>query len=307
MPSLAIRIMPLALTLRGSKKQFSTAEATLARVAELRLRPRSWAPPRRLSRRVDITVRTVGGWPVYEVTPRRAPVLARALYLHGGAYVFEIAAQHWSLVADLAVSSGTRFTVPIFPLAPADTAARIVPAATDLAAARIGEVGAENTTILGDSAGGGMALAVAMRLRDERRGTPKLVLISPWLDISGSDPQLAVIAPRDPWLAVPGSRAAGRLYRGDVAVDDPMVSPINGSLAGLGPITLLSGTRDIVNADAVRLVRLAAASGHPLDYHEAPEMLHVYPLLPIPEAREARRVITRAIVKTDTAQGRDQA
>jgi len=291
--------MPLALKLRGSKKQFSTAEATLARVAELQLRPRSWAPPGRLSRRVDITVRTVGGWPVYEVAPRGAPVRRRALYLHGGAYVFEIAAQHWSLIADLAVSSGACFTVPIFPLAPADTAARIVPAVAELAAALISGVGADNTTIMGDSAGGGMSLAVAMRLRDEKRGSPRLVLISPWLDISGTDPQLAVIAPRDPWLAVPGTHAAGRLYRGELAEDDPTVSPINGSLAGLGPITLLSGTRDIVNADASRLVRLAAESGHPLDYHEAPEMLHVYPLLPIPEAREARRVITDALRRVD--------
>ncbi len=303
MQSLASRFMPLALTLRGSKKQFNTAEATLARVAQLRVRPRSWAPPRRLSRRVDITVRTVGGWPVYEVAPRGAPVSRRALYLHGGAYVFEIAAQHWSLIADLSISSGARFTVPIFPLAPADTAARIVPAATELAAALIDEVGAENTTLVGDSAGGGMGLAVAMRLRDENRGAPRLILISPWLDINGTDPQLAVIAPRDPWLAVPGTHAAGRLYRGELAEDDTLVSPINGSLAGLGAITLFSGTRDIVNADASRLVRLAAASGHPLDYHEAPEMLHVYPLLPIPEAREARRVITAAMLKVKPSDG----
>lgn len=304
MPSIASRFMPLALTLRGSKKQFSTAEATLARVDQLRRRPRSWAPPRRLSRRVEITVRTVCGWPVYEVAPRGAAGSRRALYLHGGAYVFEIAAQHWALIADLAVSSGARFTVPIFPLAPAGTAATIVPAATELAAALIDEVGAENTTIVGDSAGGGMGLAVAMRLRDQGRAAPRLVLISPWLDISGTDPQLAVIAPRDPWLAVPGTHAAGRLYRGELAEDDLMVSPINGSLAGLGPITLLSGTRDIVNADAARLVRLAAASGHPLDYHEAPEMLHVYPLLPIPEAREARRVITEAMLTVKPSPGR---
>jgi len=62
---------------------------------------------------------------------------------------------------------------------------------------------------------------------------------------------------------------------------------------------VLSGTRDIVYADASRLLRLAAASGRPLDYHEAHEKLHVYPLLPIPEAREARRVITDAMLRVE--------
>jgi len=289
--------MPLALTLRGSKKQFSTAEATLARVEELRVRPAAWGPPRRLARRVDISVSTVDGQAVYRVSPRGVAAPRRALYLHGGAYVFQIAAQHWSLIADLAVSARVVFTVPIFPLAPDGVAEEIVPAMTELASALIDEVGEGGTTIMGDSAGGGMALAVAMRLRDLRLGAPRLVLISPWLDISGTDPQLAVIAPTDPWLAVPGSKAAGRLYRGALPEDDPMVSPINGDLSALGPTTMLSGTRDIVNADAARLVKLAPQVGLRLDYHEAPGMLHVYPLLPIPEARAARQIIRDAMVR----------
>lgn len=74
-----------------------------------------------------------------------------------------------------------------------------------------------------------------------------------------------------------------------------MVSPINGSLAGLGPITMFCGTRDILLADAERLVALAAASGHPLDYHQAEGMLHVYPILPMPEGDAARRLIVQAL------------
>lgn len=297
MPSLLTAAMPMIMTLRGSKRQFESAERTLARMAELQVRPKRFAPPRGLDRRVRISVGSVSGWPVYEVSPRDSPPPRRALYLHGGCYVFEISAQHWHMIADLATSTGSRFTVPIFPLAPLATADTIVPTAADIAATLIADVGGDATTVLGDSAGGGMALAVAMQLRDRGLPAPRVILISPWLDISGTDPQLAVIAPRDPWLAVPGSRAAGAVYRGDVAEDDPMVSPINGDLRNLGPVTMLSGTRDILNADARRLVRLAAAQNVPLEYHEAPEMIHVFPLLPIPEAKRARRIIRDSMLR----------
>lgn len=296
MQSLASRLMPLVMTLRGSKRRYSSADATLAHMAKMAASPASGRPPEALRKRVDITTTAVAGWQVYMVSPKSGGTDRRGLYLHGGSYVYEIQPQHWTLVADLVESTGIRMTVPLFPLAPIETASTIVPAAADLAAALVAEVGEDNVSILGDSAGGGMALAVAMLLRD--RGLPPLrstVLISPWLDISGTDPQLAVIAPRDPWLAVPGSRAAGAVYRGTVAEDDPLVSPINGSLAGLGPITMFSGTRDILNADAHRLVGLAARTGVTLDFFEVPGMLHVYPLLPIPEARPARAAMRAAI------------
>lgn len=298
MQSLASRLLPLAITLRGSKRRFSSAELTRRQIARLQLNPARFTPPQHLFRGLDVTVRTTSGWPVYEITPRGTDSRRRALYLHGGSYVYEIVPQHWKLIADLARSTDTRFIVPIYPLAPSATASTIVPAVADLVEGLIGDVGVDGTSIVGDSAGGGMALAVAMQLRD--RGVPGLhatVLISPWLDISGTDPALAVVAPRDPWLAIPGSHAAGEIYRGELSESDPMVSPIHGDLAGLGPVTMFSGTRDILNADARRFVLLAGAAGLNVEYHEQPEMIHVYPLLPIPEAKTARAAIRAAITR----------
>ncbi len=141
-----------------------------------------------------------------------------------------------------------------------------------------------------------MALAAAMVLRD--RGHPPLhrvVLSAPWLDISGTAPRLAELDPSDPWLAVPGTRAAGALYRGELTVDDPLVSPLFGSLDGLGPVTLFCGTRDILLADTERFIPLAEAAGLPLDAHIGEGMIHNYPLLPIPEGRAARILIADAL------------
>ncbi|MES2170883.1 MAG: alpha/beta hydrolase [Actinomycetota bacterium] len=296
MQSFLSRLMPLVITIRGGKRRYRSAEATLAHITRLAAHPVNSAPPGSLARSVDVTRMKIAGWHVYVVSPRGAATAKRGLYLHGGSYVYEIAPQHWTLVADLVASAGIAITVPIFPLAPVETAATMVPKAADLAQTLVAEVGADNVMLLGDSAGGGMALAVSMLMRD--RGVAPLqgaILIAPWLDISGSDPELTRLDARDPWLAVPGSVAAGDLYRGELPNTDPLVSPINGSLDGLGPLTVFSGTRDILNADAHRLNEKATAAGHPLDFHEVPEMIHNYPLLPIPEARAARDVMRRAI------------
>ncbi|WP_406428694.1 alpha/beta hydrolase fold domain-containing protein [Streptomyces sp. NBC_00147] len=298
MPSLISRAMPTVVRLRGAKKVFSSAEAVRKQALARSLRPTGYAPPPGLERTVDLAVRRVAGWPVYDVTPHGTRDSGRrAIYLHGGAYINEIAPQHWKLIAQVAVETGTRVTVPIYPLAPLATAAEVVPAVTDLAAEILGEGAHTALSLIGDSAGGGMALAVAVHLRDRGQPAPaRTILISPWLDISLTDPRITLLEDRDPWLAVPGARYAGDLYRGALPIDHPHVSPLLADLTGLNPITLFSGTHDILNADARRLAARATATGVELDFHEAPEMLHVYPLLPIPEGRAARAALCAALL-----------
>lgn len=296
MASFLSRLASLVITLRGSKWRFSSAERTLRQIERLQAHPASFAPPPSIARRVDLERRDVDGWPVFTVRPKNARPTGHVVYLHGGCYVFEIDPIHWGLIAKLAVEAHVTVVVPIMPLAPRGVASSVVPRVADLVEALVADAAVSHVSIVGDSSGGGMALATAQVLRD--RGVPRLhgtVLISPWLDISGTDPRLAEIAPRDPWLAVPGTRAAGALYQAELAVDDPLVSPIHGSLIGLGHITMFSGTRDILNADAARLVARAEAEDVPLDYHEGEGMIHNYPILPMPEGDAARALIVAAI------------
>jgi len=290
------KLAPLVIALRGSKRMFRSQKRTLAKVAHLQEHPDSFEPPAALSRSHRVIRSDVAEWAVYTVTVKGAAPTGRALYLHGGCYVFEIDPVHWALIGKLATEAGVAVIVPIMPLAPTGTASVVVAAVADLAASLIAEVGADNVSVIGDSSGGGMTLAVAMELRDRHLGPlHATVLIAPWLDISGTDPQLAVIDPTDPWLAVPGTHAAGLLYRAELAEDDWRVSPIHGSLSGLGPITMFSGTRDILHADASRFVPITAAAGVALDYHVGADMIHNYPILPMPEGDTARKVIVEAI------------
>lgn len=301
-PSLLSTLVPPVIRALGSKREFSSAERTVRRAEAHRLRPEPFAPPKGLDRSMRVSVRREGGWPVYTVGPKpgrqHGATHRRALYVHGGAWVHEISPFHWRLVADLARRTDTEITVPIYPLAPAGTASEVVPAIADLVDADIAAVGADKVVLLGDSAGGTIALAAAMLLQTRGRPNPRdLVLIAPVIDLSFTDPVIYEIEPRDPWLNVPGPRAAAELWRGTLPIADPLVSPVHGSLAGLGRITLFSGTRDITHADARTLVRKAKAEGHPLDFQQAANMLHVYPLLPIPEGAVAREAIRQVLAR----------
>lgn len=290
--SLAARMMPLVITLRGTKRVFSSAERTIASAEEERAHPKPTDPPQSLGKRVDIRFDD-GDWPVYTVTGRTRSD-RKVLYVHGGAWIHAITNFHWRLIAELAERTGAEITVPLYPLAPGGTASIAIPRMTEIAASLVDAAGEPHTTLIGDSAGGTIVLAVAQQLRD-RGMRPAVVLIAPALDLTFTDPRIAEIAPHDPWLALPGVHAVVKLWAAERDIRDPMVSPMFGGLQGLGPITLFTGLRDIANADARALVRKAAEEGVAIEVTEKAGMLHDYPLLPIPEARLAREAIARVI------------
>jgi acetyl esterase/lipase len=149
--------------------------------------------------------------------------------------------------------------------------------------------------LAGDSAGGQIALSVAQRLRDEGVSLSATVLISPALDLSWSNPRIPDVQPTDPWLGVPGARILADLWRGGLDIDDPIVSPLFGEFAGLAPLTIFSGSRDILNPDAHLLVAKAKDAGVRVDFTEVPGELHVYPLLPTKVGADARRAIVAAL------------
>ncbi|MEV6950554.1 alpha/beta hydrolase [Streptomyces sp. NPDC051183] len=238
----------------------------------------------------------VGAWPVYDASPRGAEPTAQVLYVHGGGYINELVRPHWSMIRTLVSEARARVVVPAYILAPRGTADRTVPVAADLLSGLIASGGAGGTVLIGDSAGAGLALAAAQRLRDRTGAQPtRIVLISPWLDVTMSHPDQAAIEPVDPVLARPGLREAGRLYAGNLAADDPQVSPLHGSFAGLAPLTVFAGSRDVLVTDSRELLRRARAAGAEVDFHEEPGLPHVYPLLPVPEGRAARERIVALV------------
>ena len=290
MPSLRARFVNLALPLLGIKRFFSEPDKLEDRIAALRRKP-TIMPRASLHKRFDIVEDDNRGYKVVTMTPRgvdaaRAPHL---LYLHGGGYVMDIAAVHWDSIARLCRDLGASATVPLYPLAPEHTATEVLDAMRALYDDVAAKHGAEKVTVMGDSAGGGMALALAQMIRADGGELPaSLVQFSPWLDASADVPEQRDIEVQDRMLAVSGLEACGTMYRGELAPDDRKVSPLFGPLEGLPPMAIFSGTSDILVFDGRRLDEKLTELGSRLHvYREYPGMFHVWMLLPVPEGWQA--------------------
>jgi epsilon-lactone hydrolase len=300
--SLRSRVVAALVPLDRGSRYVRDVDALRAHVAP-GAKAASPAPPAWMRRGVRIARGEVAGVPCYRLSPRREdgagtrgadrahggaagpPAGADVLYLHGGAYVGEISVHHWRFLARLVRASGATIAVPIYALAPKAVASETVPQAAGVQRALAAPV------VMGDSAGAGLALAVSQALRAQGRDGPQqLVLLSPWVDATMTTPGITAVAPRDPLLGVEAVALAGVLYAGGDDPAGPLASPINGDLAGLGHVTILIGTRDVLLPDARRLRDGLRAAGTAVTYVEEPDMLHDWMLLPIPEAA---RVIDR--------------
>ena len=281
----------VALVLRATRRRtWADAEQARRRIAAPK---REAPPPRRLGRRHRLAERVVDGFRVWTVHPR-TPSGVAAVYVHGGAYVAGIAPQHWTLVDALA-EAGVRVEVPLYGLAPPHTHRGARPFLRRVWAELADATDAE-LVLAGDSAGGGLALGLAQELvADGGRRPDRLVLLSPWLDLTLSHPRLPEFEAVDPWLARPGLLEAAREWAGGDDPTIPALSPGNGPLAGLPPTSVLVGGREIGYPDAVDLAEAAAAAGVEVDLTVAEGAVHVYPLVPAPEGAEGRRAVVAAV------------
>ncbi len=279
------------------KKKMASTAIIRDQVRRLALRPASYAPTS-LGRDVRVDLTGWAGWPVYETSPSSGASRNRVLFLHGGGFINEIVPAHWRFVAHLTRTARVRCIVPIYPVAPRGTAGEIIPALGGLLRKVIEEAGSEKVTVVGNSAGAGMALAVAQWLRDAGHRQPSdLVLISPALDASVSRPEQVEIATRDPMNDIPGMREVARLYAGELDVTHPWVSPLNGDLHGLAPIAAFAGTHDLLFPDSVALAAKARSSGVPVELHLRQGQPHNYAGMPTPEGREARESILHVLAR----------
>lgn len=218
------------------------------------------------------------------------------LYLHGGAYVQSFLIFHWWFIAMLVKKLNCTVTAPDYPLAPKHTYKESFDMLRELYARLLTTTDSGNIIFMGDSSGGGFALAMAQQLRSIQSAQPaQIILLSPWLDITLSNPLIEKVDAIDLFLGIEALREVGKLYAGDTSADHYLLSPINGPLKGLGKISVFIGTRDILLADARKLASLAASRGIAINYHEYIGMIHVWMFLNFPESRQARRQIVDLI------------
>jgi monoterpene epsilon-lactone hydrolase len=227
---------------------------------------------------VDQNPTTIGGVNAIEVTIRGADAANVILYFHGGVYVIGSAATSVPLVSDLARRSGAKAVTLDYRLAPEHP----YPAAVeDAQAAYVAllEQGIDPAQIAlaGDSAGGGLAVALLLALKAAGAPLPACAyLMSPYADLTLSGETIVEKQAVDPILTPIGLRLRVPNYVVEADASDPHISPIYGDLSGLPPLLIQVGSHEILLSDALRLAARAATSDVPVTLEVTPGVPHVF-------------------------------
>ena len=279
-PSFMHRLVVVVLKLQGRKRRWSDG-ATLVETAREHHRHGPVAPPQWLAKRVTISTDETAGFPVHTLRPLvESPGAKTVLYLHGGGFIHDFAQQHWTYMTSLVEGTGATVIAAQYPLAPEHTWRDSYD--------QVVALGREVDVVMGDSAGGGYALSVAQALAGE--GVARdAILIAPIIDLtlsSGKTPEYDAV---DPWLATDGILHAAAAWAGEDDTATPEISPMFGSFEGLGRVLVVTGTRDILHPQARQLARRLPSA----TIVSEPDLVHVYPLLPIPEAAHALAIVEK--------------
>jgi acetyl esterase/lipase len=227
---------------------------------------------------VVITPVTMAGVPAEWSSTEGAADDAAVLYLHGGGYFIGSLASHRHVASELGRAAGARALAIDYRLAPEHP----FPAALDDAVAAYEAMLAdglrpERIALAGDSAGGGLAIATLVALRD--RGTPLpacAFCISPLVDLAATGGSMETQRARDPMIAREGVLGAAAMYLNGVDPRTPLASPMHADLSGLPPLLIHVGSAETLLDDAVRLAGVAGAADVRVTLEVHPGMIHVW-------------------------------
>jgi len=290
-PSLMLRV--LVWLFKRAPSIFPREAHEVSAFLDARPAPRRAPLPRSFERRFGIEHRDLEGQRCVTLHPKSGPGAKHILYFHGGGFVLPNVKQHWDLMGALVEASGASVTAALYDLVPENPAAN----ADRLADAAFEHLCTlwrpEDIALCGDSAGGHMALSLALRrVRAGKPGPGRLVLYAPWLDITMRDERAREVEPRDFMLAVEPLRELGKVWAEDRDPSSAECSPLyapRDELAQLPPTRIFTGRDDIFIVDSrsfLARLRAAGVDARLCEYEGAP---HVF--MALTASREAKDCI----------------
>ncbi len=233
----------------------------------------------------------IGGLRAAWLIPSRADKSKVLLYLHGGGYALGSSHTHRSMVGQIAKVTGLPALLVGYRKIPESP----FPAAIDDALAAyewLLDQGYEGHDIVvgGDSAGGGLAIALQLALKDKCLPMPAgTICLSPWTDLAVTGKSVEKNKDHDPLVRVDKMKEWGQMYAAHRLLNNPLISPFYGDLRGLPPILIQVSTDEVLYDDSVRLAEAARNAGVQVTMQEWKGLIHWWHIFwrIVPEAEEA--------------------
>lgn len=275
-PSLSMKLSKLCLKIRGNHYKPPKVSRWIHNIQN-RTYPSPHPMPRSFHTQFNVEKHKVNGQPVYTISPLQDTASVHVIYTYGGAYVNPLRREHWKIISKLIETVNARVTVPIYPLAPEHSYKETFQELEDVYRRVLNNHDDQKIVLCGDSAGGGLALAQTLHYRDMGIQLPNhIVLFSPWLDITMSNPDAAAAELQDVMLGIPGLVQCGKWWAGGEDPHMPLLSPIFGDMSGLPPIDVFQGTSDVFIADTRKLKEKVFKAGGNVNLYEYPGAFHVF-------------------------------
>ena len=232
-----------------------------------------------IKKNCNVEIERFMGRKIFIIRPKNENISQKKiLYFHGGSYIAEMSNNHWNFIEQLVLDTGMTVIIPDYPLAPKYTYKDVFKMVKPLYKEILEEVAPENLILMGDSAGGGLSLALIEEISKENYAIPsKTLLISPWLDVRLTNHKIDEVAPNDKDLNKEALKIAGVAYAGgEENTGNYLVSPIEGNLTKLKNITIFTGTYDILNPDVYVLQEKAKEQGVDIEVKEYEKAGHIW-------------------------------
>jgi acetyl esterase/lipase len=233
---------------------------------------------------------------VFIIKPQKEEKQTWVIYLHGGAYVHGFQSFHWRFLKTIMKKTGWNIIAPDYPLLPESSSKAMYAMIQETYQYLLDHENPKTILFMGDSAGGGLALGFAQWLKLEKMRTPDtIILLSPWLDVTMTDPKIKNIEPYDPILNVEALRQIGLMLASNENQQHYLFSPLYGDLKDIGKIFIFSGTYDLLYVDALSLSQYLARKNITHQLFASESMVHTFMFFGLPESNEVIKLITQAM------------
>lgn len=291
-------VTDLVLILQHRKDKFANLDACNAYIAEMAVTNKEPVVIEKAKFGISLREERLDALQAFIYNDQEHPAQT-VFYFHGGGYVNQPNELQTTMAARTAKETGCEVVLMVYPKLPVYDCLTCYKLCVEYYENFLKANDCGKIVFMGDSAGGGLALGLAEVLRDQGDVCPEeLILISPGVDMTLSNPDIQNYVAMDPMLGIDGVRRLGEVWANGLSTKDPRVSPIYGDLSGLGRVTLTVGTWEILYPDILLFAEKLEQAGVDCHLIIGKRMIHCYPICPIPEAKPVQKEIWAAIVRT---------